>query len=473
MRCRTSRILLPVATLAFAGSLIACAEEGGGPVTALVGGSVIDGTGAPPRPGETVLIREGRILAIGRDVRVPADAEVVDVTGMTVLPGMVDMHGHMYAMGANQFAGYPLLFLAGGVTTVFSPGDFDPEGMIALRDRIASGEAIGPRILTAGPYFDREPSQVSWIEGVSSVAAAAAKLEAWKDRIDAVKVYSSLPEDMLAEVVRGAHAAGLRVTGHLGGPTTTARAVALGIDGLEHGIFAMSDFTDVPNTAPIADQYCALAEMDVQAPAVGALVDAIVDAGVWITPTIITLQAIHPDFDPPSGEWTSFLSDGLRQTMADMPAYIDARAAECLDRALAKQLEFVGRVHAQGGLVVAGTDPVTPALTPGYGLHAELANLVKAGFTPLEAIRAASWDAARALGLETEIGTIEAGKEADLVVVRGDPSTDIARIGNIIRVFVDGRALDPAALREQARGSIHLASEAVAASAGSPDEGTR
>jgi imidazolonepropionase-like amidohydrolase len=436
-----------------------CAGGDTDPVIALVGGTVIDGTGAPPREGETVLIQGGRILEVGPDVRVPPSAEVIDVAGMTVLPGLIDMHGHMYAMGSNQFDAYPALFLAGGVTTVFSPGDFDPEGMIALRSRIAAGEVVGPRILTAGPYFDGDPSVVSWIEGVGSAEAAMAKFDHWKDRIDAVKVYTSLTEEMLAELVAGADAAGLRVTGHLGGATATVTAIELGIDGLEHGLFAIAEIVDTSPNDPIADQYCALAEIDLASSGVEAVIDAIVDGGVWVTPTIVTLQSIHPEFEPPSSDWGEYLTEGLRRALSERPSFLDADGAGCLERALENQLDFVRRVHERGGLVVTGTDPVAPAITPGYGLHAELANLVRAGFTPLAAITAATRDAAGALGLGSEIGTLEGGKEADLVIVEGDPATDIARMGNTVWVFADGVRHDPSALRESARGKIGLPGE--------------
>jgi imidazolonepropionase-like amidohydrolase len=436
-----------------------CAGGDTDPVIALVGGTVIDGTGAPPREGETVLIRGGRILEVGPDVRVPPRAEVIDVAGMTVLPGLIDMHGHMYAMGSNQFDAYPALFLAGGVTTVFSPGDFDPEGMIALRDQIAAGEVMGPRILTAGPYFDADPSVVSWIEGVGSAEAVRAKFDRWKDRIDAVKVYTSLTEEMLAELVAGADAAGLRVTGHLGGATATARAIELGIDGLEHGIFAIAEIVDTSPNEPIADQYCTVAGLDLNSSGVEAAIDAIVDGGVWVTPTIVTIQSIHPEFEPPSSDWREYLTEGLRRALSEIPPYLDGDGAACLERALEKQLDFVRRVHERGGLVVTGTDPVAPAITPGYGLHAELANLVRAGFTPLEAITAATRDAAGALGLDGEFGTLEAGKEADLVIVEGDPTTDITRMGDTVWVFTDGVRHDPSALRESARGKIGLPGE--------------
>lgn len=209
-------------------------------IIALTGGTIIDGTGRPPLTGYTILIRGERIAVVGRKVKIPKGATVLDITGKTVIPGLIDMHGHMYvrAMGAqrSQFEGYPLLYLAGGVTTVRSPGDFEPDGMIALRERIKRGEVTGPRIFTAGPYFDHDPAQVGWIKGVKSPEEALEKFNQWKDRIDYVKFYTRITEPEFIAVLNAAHKAGIRATGHLGSITAT-RAVELGIDGLEHGIY--------------------------------------------------------------------------------------------------------------------------------------------------------------------------------------------------------------------------------------------
>ena len=434
----------------------ACAPEGdGAPTVALVGGMVIDGTGAPPRAA-TVLIRGSRIEEVGGELEVPRGTEVIDVAGMTVLPGLIDMHGHMYAMGSNQFEAYSALFLAGGVTTAFSPGDFDPEGMTEWRDRIERGEAVGPMIRTAGPYFDHDPSLVGWIEGIGSAEEALAKFELWEDRIDAVKVYTNITEEELGTLADAAHETGLKMTGHLGGQVSTLRAIELGIDGLEHGIFAISDITGAVAVDALNEQYCSLAELDLDAPIVDELIQAIVDDDVWITPTIVTMQGIHPRFEPPAEEWLEYLSPDMQDIMAGMPAYLDEEGAACLEQAITKQLEFVRRVHDRGGLVTAGTDPVSPKIVPGYGIHAEMANFVEAGLSPLEAITIATRNGATALGLTDTIGTVEAGMRADLVVVRGDPASDISRIGNTVWVFKAGVQYDPVALRKSAKGAIGL-----------------
>jgi len=427
-------------------------------IVALVGGTIIDGTGRPPLTGYTILIRGERIDAVGRNVKIPKGATVLDITGKTVMPGLFDMHGHMYerAMGAqrSQFEAYPLLYLAGGVTTVRSPGDFEPEGMIALRERIKKGEATGPRIFTAGPYFDHDPSQVGWIKGVKSPPEALEKFNQWKDRIDYVKFYTRITEPEFTAVLKAAHKAGIHATGHLDSITAT-RAIELGIDGLEHGIFAMSEL--VPKSEKSQDRFCALADLDLNSPIVENLITGIVKKRVAIDPTIVTYQSVHPGFEPVTPDWLKYFSPEARSHQTkrrSSPANRNLVVYECLQRAIQTQLRFVKKVYDRGGIIIAGTDPVIVTLTPGYGLHRELKNLVAAGLTPVEAIKAATLVAATVLRREKDLGSIQRGKLADLVVVGGNPATRIEDVGNTQIVFKSGVQYDPAALRKSAEGQI-------------------
>lgn len=427
-------------------------------VTALVGGSVIDGTGAPPRADQTILIRGERIERVGREVPIPAGATVIDITGKTVIPGLIDMHGHMYvnASGSqhSQFEAYSLLYLAGGVTSIRSPGDFEPAGMLARREAIERGDAIGPRIFAAGPYFDHDPSQVNWIEGVRSPEEAVALLNRWKGSIDYVKFYTRISEAEFIAVLNAAHKTGLSATAHLGS-ITAARAIELGIDGLEHGIFAMPEFFPPPNSGK--DRWCALADVDLASPEVERLIGAIVDRRVVIDPTIVTYQSLHPRFEPATHDWMKYFSpeaQRYQRKRLETPRARDPVSDACLSRAIAKQIAFVGKVHDRGGIIVAGTDPVLVTLTPGYGLHRELKNLVAAGLTPVEAVNAATLVAATALRREKDLGSIQPGKMADLVVVEGHPAARIEDVSNTQMVFKAGVRYEPIALRTSAEGQI-------------------
>jgi imidazolonepropionase-like amidohydrolase len=423
-----------------------------GEIIALINSRVIDGTGAPAHLNWTVLIQGARILAAGSDVDIPTGARIVDLMGRTLLPGMFDMHGHLYAYDGERLAlentAYPRLYLAGGVTTIFTAGDFDPRGTIALRDRMANGEAVGPQILTAGPYFSGGNAP-SWMMKASTPEEIRALYEAWNDKIDGVKVYTHIPEDQFIALLNAAHADGLFVTGHLES-ISGMRAIELGIDGIEHGLFSMSEF--FPKGASFRDQYCAISQLDVTSPEVTAIVDAIIRRGTYVDPTIVVFQPELTDFVPLIDDWERYLDPAdvmpLRSWLRSMIQ------PTCLKEALEKQMQFVKAVHDQGGLIVTGTDPVIPILLPGYSLHRELQNLVAAGLTPLEAIKAATLNAAIATRLDSDKGTIAIGKIADMVVVYGNPDEDITAIGNTLLVFKDGFPYSPEALRASVDGQI-------------------
>lgn len=428
---------------------------------ALVGGQLIDGTGRPPIVDATVLIAGKRIIRVGQGIAVPEGAEVIDVRGKTILPGLVDFHGHLYARATpemrSQFEAYPKLYLAGGVTTVRTPGDFDPAGTVQLREQIAHGEVIGPRVFTAGPYFDHAPSSVQWIVGIESVETALAKFDEWRDQIDEVKVYTRIREDEFSALADAAHAAGLPIAAHLGSITAT-RAIELGIDRLEHAIFAMPELYGGPENEQIGDAaLAALAALDLDGPLVQGLIEQIVANNVTICPTTTVFQLDAPGFLPVIPDWERYFSPAAVIRQREMLAMFTGTGperSELICGALRKQAGFVKRLHDAGATVIPGTDPVAPLLVPGYGLHLELKNFVEAGISPLATIKAATLDAARALRADHEFGSVERGKLADLVVVDGDPAQRIEDIGRVSLVMAEGVVHDPAELRRAAEGAL-------------------
>ncbi len=425
------------------------------PPTAIVGARLIDGTGAPPRTDCVVLVVGERIAAVGPGVRIPEGATIVDGKGMTVLPGMFDTHGHCFTVdGKDQYEAYPLLFLAGGVTTTFSPGELDPEAAYALRERLAKNEQDGARLLSAGPYFEKGKSELAWLVGYTDEAEALQWLEKHGPRMNGLKLQMQVTDAEAAAIIEGAHRRGLRVTGHLDS-ITAARAIELGIDRLEHGLFAMSDFS--PGKKQWAEKFRGLAELDLQSKTVQDLVDLIVARRVALSATTASFEELVPGYVPVTPDWEKYLAPDQRRLQKARLLRIQNLPADrfaWLASAVRKQLEFLKLVHDRGGVVVTGTDPGGKMLIPGFGLHRELALLVRGGFTPLAAIRAATQHAAWALGVDGELGTIEAGKLADLVLVNGDPSADIADVGRTVAVWKAGRRFDPAALRKQAEGKI-------------------
>ena len=437
-------------------SLAVPPAHAGEPPTAIVNARVIDGTGAPARTGCTVLIRDGRFAAIGPGVVVPEGATVIDGTGMTLVPGMFDTHGHCFTVdGKDQYEAYPLLFLAGGVTTAFSPGEMDPDAAFALRDRLAKNEQPGARLLSAGPYFEKGRSEgLDWLLGYTDEADALQRLDRYGPRMDGLKLQMQVTDAEAAAIIAAAHERGIRVTGHLDS-ITARRAIELGIDRLEHGLFAMSDFS--PGNKPWAEKFRGLAQLDLQSKPVQDLIDLIVARRIALSATTASFEEHVPGYVPVTPDWEKYLAPDQRRLQKARLLRIQNLPPErfaWLAIAVKKQLEFLKQVHDRGGIVVTGTDPGGKMLIPGFGLHRELLLLVSAGFTPLAALRAATLHAAQSLGVDRDLGSIEAGKTADLVMVEGNPDDDIRAIGNTKIVWKAGVQFDPVKLRAAAEGKI-------------------
>jgi imidazolonepropionase-like amidohydrolase len=454
-----TRLCIAAAAVLVSGTAVLLAQVQSLPVLALVHARVIDGTGTPPHDDWTVLIRGDRIAAVGPRVAVPAGARVIDLSGQSVMPGLIDMHGHMYAATAkgiaNAFDAYPALYLAGGVTSVRSPGDFDPEGMYRLKEAIGRGAVDGPRIFMGGYYIDNHPSQIGWFDPVRSPAEVSGRIAQWKDRIDVVKFYTSTTEAQMQAGIAAAKAAGLPTTAHLGSIAAT-RAIDMGIEGLEHGIYAMPEL-GAPKLGPSKVEGCPLGDLDLDGRLVTDLIGKIVQGRVAIDPTFVVVTLGLPDVQPLTSDWRDyFADDGASATSARVVAwagasYKDPVELACAQRTRRNAMRFVAKVQAQGGIVLAGTDPVATYVLPGWGMHRELKHLTEAGLTPLQAIRAATDNAARVLRRDQDLGSLAAGKLADMVVVSGDPSIRIEDVGNVQMVFKAGRRYDPAVLRNTAK----------------------
>lgn len=426
--------------------------------TILENGRIIDGTGTDPKEGWDIKICDAQIIDTGPELSIPDNANRIDVTGLTILPGLIDMHGHIYAnLGpskgiSNQLA-YLKLYLAGGVTTIYSPGEYDTEGTLRLQNKINLRQLTGPDILTAGPYFDHAPSQVPWINGIESVAQLESQFNLWKGKINGVKVYTNITETELGRVIKLADEQNLPVTGHLGS-LAAAKAIDLGIDGLEHGIFGMPEFFEYGfNQKSIA---CKDTAFDPTDPTVEALIQKIVENRVYLSPTIVTFKAILADFEPVTPQWQQYISEDVLGSVLKLEEMLTANQGrqKCIAHALAKQNSLLKEINDRGGIIVTGTDPVVPMITPGYGLHREMKLLVEAGLRPMEAIQAATLNAAKALRKDAEFGSIEVGKLANMVVVEGDPSQNIDDIGSTVMIFKHGKQYDPDTLRESVSGKI-------------------
>ena len=434
---------------------------------ALVGATVIDGTGAAPIERCTILIEDERILALGRDLAVPEGTESIDLTGKTIVPGLIDMHGHLFTNVAgsyrNELVPFARLYLAGGVTTIFTAGEEEPEEALDFRDAQRAGDEVGTRIYSPGPYFNHTSKDVEFMTGFDGPEAARALFARWKERIDGIKVYMDITPEEFSAVAAEAHAAGLRVTGHLGSLTAT-QAIELGIDRLEHGLYAMSEFGRPNPARPFDVDYLAgLADADFESGPGAALIEKIVASGTVLDPTVVVLESLFAGPLELTPDWRRYLEpraakgvEQMNQALARLRASAapGGEWAELVERVLDRQRELILRVHRKGGRVVAGTDPVFADVLPGYGLHREVEHFVLAGLTPLEALRACTRDAAEALGLEQELGSIAPGLLADLVVLADDPSKDIRALGSTVSVWQAGALYSPDELRSSVVGAI-------------------
>jgi imidazolonepropionase-like amidohydrolase len=449
------------------------------PLLALAHVRVIDGTGAPALEDRSVILRGGRIEAVlDAAAALPPGAQVLDLHGRTVLPGLVGMHNHlMYTASINldeddkipppgffvteiAFSA-PRMYLAAGVTTMRTTGSVEPYTDLNIRRLVDAGQIPGPHIDVTGPYLEGKASSFPQMTALDEREQARRTVAFWAgEGATSFKAYMNIPADVLATAITEAHKHGAKLTGHLCS-VDYRQAAALGIDNLEHGpVFTDTEF--VPNKKkdvcpPGAETAASWEKLEVSSPQVQSLIRELVARKVAITSTLPVFESFVATRPLLSKKQMAMMSaESLRSHLAarGAAAASPARAAK-LEAALKKEMAFELSFVRAGGLLLAGPDPTgNGGVLPGFGDHREVELLVEAGFTPLEAIQVATANGARYLGRLDRIGTVEAGKNADLVVVSGDPSRRIQDIENVDIVFKDGVGYDPAKLNASVRGMV-------------------
>jgi len=449
------------------------------PVIAIIHARLIDGTGARARSDQTILIRDGKIQSVGT-LSIPAGANVIDLANRSVIPGLIDMHGHMFYTAGNVYRAdgslamggitlnqmlytYPRLYLAAGVTTIRTTGSIEPYTDLNLKKWIDRGMVPGPRMDVTSPYMEGEGTMFPQMHEITSPEDARKTAAYWADEgVTSFKAYMNITRAELKAVIDEAHRRGLKVTGHLCS-VTSREAADLGIDNLEHGPIAVdTEFVanKLPDKCPpFADMLDAQAHVDVKGPAVQQITNDLIRHHVAVTSTLSVYELDVPNHLPLRKEVTSAM---LPESLA---SYLAARKRATGDQRwemrLRKEMEWERAFAKAGGTLLAGSDPtgvgaIVGGDLAGYGMQRELELLVEAGFTPLEAIHIATQGNAEFLGRGDQIGTIAPGKQADLVVLAGDPSTNIADIEKVETVFKNGVAYDPVKLAESARGMVGL-----------------
>jgi imidazolonepropionase-like amidohydrolase len=397
------------------------------PVTAIVGGRLIDGTGKPAIENSVVILQNGKITAAGpaTSTTVPEGAQVVDAKGKSVLPGLWEMHSHF-----EQVEWGPI-YLATGVTTARDVGN-EREFIVAARDAIAAGKGIGPRLVMAGVVDGSGPFSLGVIR-VDTPEQARDQVQKYKAAgFQQIKIYSSVKPEILKIITAEAHRMGMTVTGHIPFGMNAIQGIEDGMDQINHVEYITPLMVD-PKSKTI----------DPDAPNVKKVINLLLEHHTVIDDTLALMEVIlHPLDHPISGfepgilKVAPELKEAL-ETMGSPPAKADQSAA--MFRAME---ETVRLLHQAGVPIVAGTDQAVP----GYSLDREIELYVQAGFTPMEAIQAATLVPARAMGMEKDSGTIEVGKRADVILVDGNPLQNISDIRKVSTVFAAGKMYQPAAL---------------------------
>jgi imidazolonepropionase-like amidohydrolase len=419
------------------------------------------------------VISKGKIESVSdaASANVPKDAKVLDLNGYSVIPGLVGMHDHMfYPMGNGIFGemafSFPRLYLAGGVTTIRTTGSIEPYTDLELKKQIDKGETPGPKIQVTGPYLEGAGSWALQMHQLAGPDDATKTVNFWLDQgVDNFKAYMFITPAELSAAVNAAHQRGAKVTGHLCS-IGFREAASIGIDDLEHGLLVDTEFFPwkKPGECPEKLDYAFISKLDVES---GPLHDMILDLvqhhvavtstlpvfemGVPGRPTIQQriLNALSPDAR------SSVLNNKVRASDASVIRQRYQADSSPWPAAFKKEMEFEHAFAQAGGLLLAGLDPTgMGGIIAGFGDQREVELLVEAGFTPLEAIHIATANGAQFLGELDRVGTIAPGKQADLVVIKGDPSKQIDDIENVETVFKDGIGYDSAKLIESVRGVV-------------------
>ena len=404
-------------------------------VLAITGGTLIDGTGKVATADSIVIIENERIVAAGSrsQVRIPKDASIIDARGKTLLPGLWDMHAHY-----EQVEWGPL-YLAAGVTTVRDVGN-EFEFITAVRDLVKQGRGIGPHILLAG-LVDGDGDAAFGIIRANNPEEARKVVNRYKGAgFEQIKIYSSVKPEVVAAITAEAHRLGMTVTGHVPIEMLANEAVEAGLDQINHvsflpPIMLPEDAVPEPGKPPPL--------VNIESPEAKRTVEFLKKHGTVIDPTIALKELDLHSIDTPVVTFEPGVAKVARELVAQLNNRGVPPADAAITRAIFEQyLAIIGALHRAGVPIVAGTDQSVP----GHSLHRELELYVRAGFTPMEAIQAATIVPARVMKMDKEVGTIEAGKRADLIILDGNPLESISNIRKVRSVLTRGRLYDCAQL---------------------------
>jgi imidazolonepropionase-like amidohydrolase len=411
---------------------------------AITGARLFDAETATIRDGMTVVVAGDRIVAVGPEgsVAVPAGARRIDAVGRTLLPGLWDMHAHVFPTDGP-------LDIASGVTTARDLAN-DIDAVARLARRWEEGSAIGPRVIAAGfmdgpgPYAGPTKVLVDTVEEVDAAVDRYADLG-----YPQIKVYSSVRPELVPAIVERSHARGLRVSGHVPAFMIARQAVEQGFDEIQHANMLFLNFWpevgDTRTPARFTEVAARAADLDLASAEVADFVALLAREDVVVDPTLSIFEGL---FVQRSGEvlpgWRAAadrLPPQVRRSLATGGLPVPEGMDERYRASFARLLEMVGLLHRSGIRIVAGTDNLA-----GFALHRELELYVASGIPAPEVLRMATLGAARVMDREADLGSIAPGKLADMILVPGDPTADVSALRGVETVVRGGVVYDARAV---------------------------
>jgi imidazolonepropionase-like amidohydrolase len=430
--------------------------------------TLIDVTARAPQPDQTIVIDNGRIVSVGPSARAkwPKESRLVDARGKFLIPGLWDMHVHLAGVNADPAWSKQVLLpllLANGVTGVRDMGG-DLEVLLAWKRDVESGTLLGPHIVAAGPWLAADGNKTPEQYPVADADEARAAVRDLKRRgADFIKVISLPSKEAFFAVADESKKQNITFAGHLPFQISALEASNAGMRSIEHLLYSAFSLSfsskeeDLRQRLIVAEQQgdsvaweqiAHESDATYDAAKAATLFQALKKNGTSVTPTLDSLDtASHPedwtvddpllDFVPPSlaKQWRESLHD---DQMKERAAWLARQAAN--------DWRLTGELHKAGISLLVGSDSLDPFVFPGESLHKELAELVRAGLTPGEALQAATLGAARFLGRERDLGTVEPGKVPDLVLLEASPLENIANTQRVAAVVRSGKYLDRADL---------------------------
>jgi imidazolonepropionase-like amidohydrolase len=384
---------------------------------------------------------------------------VIDMTGKSIIPGIIGLHDHMY-YGGMKFMGdsYPRLFLSAGVTTIRTTGSVDSYLELNIKRRIDSLLLPGPGIVVTGPYLQGNGGGLIAMHPLSGPDDARRMVRYWAEEgVTWFKAYTQISRADLGAAIDEAHKHGVKVTAHLCS-VGFREAVALGIDQLEHGLLTNSEYWSgkTPDVCPQASDSAIYANLDINSPAVQQTFKEMVAKKVAMTSTLDVFELSSPSRVPFDQRVLDALHPDLAKGVARF--YENGKTAkDSIHRVtLKKAMEFDRAFVKAGGLLGAGSDPCCISAIAGFGDQRNYELLIEAGFTPEEAVKIMTANGAKILGFDKWVGTIQPGMQADLVVLVGDVVANPGDIRNTEIVFKRGIGYDSAKLRQSIQGLVGL-----------------